>query len=121
MYPCDIKKSRNEYMQQWYVRNRESILERNRKYRLNNLDKVKSTIKRLKVERLAKIAVIKHIQGCKECDESDARCLDFHHRDPKDKILCVSQMCLHSWNKVLSEIEKCDVLCSNCHRKLTHS
>ncbi len=56
---------------------------------------------------------------CKECGENRYWVLDFHHRDPKEKDIEVSVL-LRKGNKtkILQEIEKCDVLCSNCHRDL---
>ena len=56
---------------------------------------------------------------CKNCNENDPIVLEFHHRNPDTKLF---NICKHIYNgtsviKVLSEIEKCDVLCSNCHRK----
>ena len=58
---------------------------------------------------------------CKTCPESDPRCIDFHHRNPKTKIMTVSRMtvCGYSKEKILKEIKKCDPFCSNCHRKIT--
>ena len=46
--------------------------------------------------------------------------LDFHHRDPTTKVAKVSRLASQgrSWSKLLREIEKCDVLCGACHRKL---
>jgi hypothetical protein len=48
---------------------------------------------------------------------------DFDHRDPKTKKHDVSDMVLagnkYSWKDVLKEIEKCRLLCANCHRKHT--
>jgi len=42
--------------------------------------------------------------------------LDFHHIDPTQKDFQLSQGERYGWEKVQSEIEKCIVLCSNCHR-----
>jgi hypothetical protein len=55
---------------------------------------------------------------CTECGESHKACLDFHHVDPEEKELNVSDALLYSVSKVEKEIEKCIILCSNCHRKL---
>lgn len=46
--------------------------------------------------------------------------MDFDHRDPSTKLFNVSQMifshCERSkWGEVLDEIEKCDLVCKNCH------
>lgn len=57
--------------------------------------------------------------SCKECGENHPAVLDFHHRDPSTKISEVGTMVKErkSQEKILAEIEKCDVLCANCHRK----
>lgn len=67
------------------------------------------------------VDIIKAITGCSECREMDPACLDFHHRDPSSKEFCISMGTGRPWDVVLTEIEKCDVLCSNCHRKHTRS
>lgn len=49
--------------------------------------------------------------------------MDFDHRDWDSKLNNISQMkSIHSYSKanILKEVEKCDVVCSNCHRKRTH-
>ena len=58
---------------------------------------------------------------CKMCPEHDWRCVDFHHRDPKNKFKEVSVMVhqCYSIKRILEEIMKCDPLCANCHRKHT--
>jgi hypothetical protein len=70
-------------------------------------------------QRTAWLRELKRKYGCSKCPEHHPACLDFHHRDPRHKSGEVCQM-LHrgSWQKVLEEIDKCEVLCSNCHRKL---
>jgi hypothetical protein len=49
--------------------------------------------------------------GYKKC----VRSLGFHHRDRKEKELSISQMMSLSWNRLKREIDKCDLLCANCH------
>lgn len=49
--------------------------------------------------------------------------MDFDHRDRGEKFSSVSQMAtLHyaSKEKIIKEINKCDLVCSNCHRIRTH-
>lgn len=56
---------------------------------------------------------------CAKCGEAHPACLEFHHRDRKDKRATIS-LVIWRWSRkrLMAEIEKCDVLCSNCHRKL---
>lgn len=55
------------------------------------------------------------------CGEHDPAVLEFHHRDPEDKEATVSSMLrnMRSWSRILVEVEKCDVLCANCHKRKT--
>jgi hypothetical protein len=46
---------------------------------------------------------------------------DFHHRDPSHKDVDWSKLKLRSEDKILKELDKCDLLCSNCHRKRHHT
>jgi hypothetical protein len=57
--------------------------------------------------------------SCIKCGEDHPACLDFHHRDSNEKESEISLMVNDSVSidTIKSEIEKCDVLCSNCHRK----
>lgn len=62
------------------------------------------------------------IQGfktkCKYCDESRFCCLDFHHRDSGEKVATIAQVRHWARERLRTEIEKCDVVCANCHRWL---
>lgn len=57
---------------------------------------------------------------CSMCPENHPSTLDFHHKDPKSKLDCISNLVAKGIKEetILEEILKCDVLCANCHRKL---
>lgn len=58
--------------------------------------------------------------GCRNCPEDDPVALDFHHRDPTTKIFTIGSKAIankYSVERLMEEIEKCDILCANCHRK----
>jgi len=62
---------------------------------------------------------IKSTLFCSKCGESRWWVLDFHHRNPEEKDKNVAILLQEaSKERVLKEIEKCDILCSNCHRNL---
>jgi len=53
--------------------------------------------------------------GYNKCLEA----LEFHHRNPSEKEFNVSSKGhSRSWERVKKEIEKCDLLCANCHREI---
>lgn len=55
-------------------------------------------------------------KGCLLCGyNANALALDFHHRDGEKKECNVGRMDV-GWDKMLKEIEKCDIVCANCHR-----
>lgn len=56
--------------------------------------------------------------GCCKCDMSNPHCLDFHHREGTQKSGTVSELVNYDLPKedLKIEIEKCDILCANCHR-----
>lgn len=93
-----------QYRRDWYQRNKKTELEDNYQRRRDRVEwykELKSTLK------------------CKNCFESDPVCLDFHHRDKSEKEFSISMVIRRGFSKekILAEIAKCDVLCSNCHRK----
>jgi hypothetical protein len=60
--------------------------------------------------------------SCMICGEDHPATLDFHHRDPKQKEFSIAKISRgYSKEKLKKELDKCDVLCSNCHRKLHYS
>ena len=65
------------------------------------------------------ISYYKLRMGCIDCGyNSHAEALDFDHIDPLSKTMPVSALITHHrrMEDILEEIEKCEVVCSNCHR-----
>lgn len=44
--------------------------------------------------------------------------LEFHHLDPKEKDINISKINSIDLSKYISELDKCVLLCSNCHREI---
>jgi len=87
-----------------------------RKHELRQVFAERADIKRRKI--VAQIGQIKADTGCIFCKEKEPSCLDFHHTDnTKDKSVSYFAHA-KSITKALKEIEKCIILCANCHRKL---
>jgi len=51
---------------------------------------------------------------------SDQPVYELHHHDQEGKETNVSSVMHHSWSKVESELHKCILVCSNCHRTCHH-
>lgn len=43
--------------------------------------------------------------------------LEFHHTNPKEKVFSWNQTRELAWIKIIEELKKCVLLCSNCHRE----
>lgn len=46
---------------------------------------------------------------------------DFHHLDPLQKDYDWNKLRLKSWSNITKELDKCVLLCSNCHRIRHHN
>lgn len=59
---------------------------------------------------------------CADCKQSyHPSVYDFHHLDPTKKDMAWNKMRLANEKRMLEEISKCVLLCSNCHRLRHHS
>lgn len=69
---------------------------------------------RRKYRRYRMVAEIKLLVGCADCGYAENNeALQFDHL--KDKSFNISNSYLLSVAKILEEIEKCEVVCTNCH------
>jgi len=89
------------------------------RYVRENLKSLVAQKKKKRAQTRSWFQRIKAGKHCTACGEDDSRCLDFHHRDPEEKEFKLADAVRQGWGraKILAEIAKCDVLCSNCHRK----
>jgi hypothetical protein len=96
--------------------------EYNRNYYHTSGEKTKQ-IKRVKQRKLKikeQYKEWKTQQKCSICDENAPECLDLHHKNPEEKDFNISEYgtAVGSWRRLQKELDKCVVLCSNCHRKV---
>jgi len=103
------KACQSEYCKAHYARN--SLLHNRRRrtnqarYRLRNRKRLKDYLR---------------THACVECGEADARVLEFDHVRGKKK-RNISNLVREgkAWERIVSEIAKCEVRCANCHRRRT--
>lgn len=75
--------------------------------------------RRLAADVNRKLFEYKLERGCADCGERDPTVLEFDHVDGKTR--AVSTMARHAatWSRILAELERCEVVCANCHRRRT--
>ena len=91
----------------YYAQNRE-----------NHLKVIQARKNKVYKEHIKRIKYIKSNSHCSLCPEFEAICLDFHHFCKKDVLISKAVHRGYSWERILREMEKCVILCSNCHRKV---
>ena len=59
---------------------------------------------------------------CQKCGYNKCRAaLEFHHTDPTKKEIEISRVYKRSWEMLKLELDKCILLCANCHREIHNS
>lgn len=84
--------------------NREEIMLDKKEYRVRLRDWVRE---------------MKALMGCKVCGLSDPLKLEFHHRNPAEKMYKIADMVSKGMPlpEILAEIRKCDILCVEHHEE----
>jgi hypothetical protein len=100
---ASVRKSKHkEYSRKHYLANKERLITANAKYKQKKWQEWK--------EYKAKLS-------CTKCGFAHLAALDFHHEDPSEKEYDVNRLISNGqFKKAYEEIEKCIVLCANCHR-----
>ena len=84
------------------------------------VDKAARSNSRLRAENYTRLIEYLRVHLCVDCGEADVRVLQFDHVDPVRKTSEVSRLLQWAtWQRVLTEIDKCVVRCGNCHRRRT--
>lgn len=84
-------------------------------YYEGNRDKDKTRKQRLVLKWAKKLKAIDYKGGkCSRCPEDRPWLMEFHHPDD-NKEAGVHYLIHQSWDRVKKEIEKCELLCRNCH------
>lgn len=67
-----------------------------------------------------KLKAVNYLGGkCAICGyDSCVEALEFHHINPEEKEFAISGKFNISWEKLKHELDKCQLLCANCHREL---
>jgi hypothetical protein len=105
--PKQRKEYQRKYHKEWHARNNETR---------------KQKIKKRKRALKQKYQSYKETLICVRCGfegKGNPWAIELHHKDPKTKSELVSYLVSHgySWERVKEEIEKCEPICANCHRK----
>lgn len=98
------KQCQKPYKDSHYRNNKERYINKNRNYR----EKVKQFVSEYKKDK-----------KCERCPENFPQCLHFHHLDPKQKEFNIALAVRNkvTIEKIKEEIDKCIILCANCHIK----
>ncbi len=90
-----------------------------RRWYHNNKESEKAHIKKRKKEIRNWFNEFRKTLKCEKCGEDHPATLDFHHANKNEKEGGIAFMAFYGYsiNKIKKEIEKCIVLCANCHRK----
>ena len=115
--PSKDRQRNNANYKAWYQRNKQAVAAKKYAYRMANLEMHKGHTIRAKAKRRQLIAQYKLDRGCAICGyNGHPDALDFDHLPGTSKKAAVSQMYRSAWYEVVKEIEKCQILCANCHR-----
>jgi hypothetical protein len=104
LFQSNCRECQKKYRKKHYLDNKEKYINKAKIYRQNFL---------------YWFVEYKKTLFCEICYENRYWVLDFHHKDPKEKDIEVSVLVRKcNKEKLLNEVKKCMVLCSNCHRDL---
>lgn len=90
----------------------------NKEHYLKNTHKYKIKARKHATIYRDKYREFKSTLKCTQCGEDHPATLDFHHTE-NNKEFAIANMINRgiAWDRILHELTKCIVLCSNCHRK----
>lgn len=70
-------------------------------------------------KKLKELAIEYKGNKCEICGyDKCVEALEFHHLDPSKKEFNISIANVKSWNNIKNELDKCILVCANCHREI---
>lgn len=84
----------------------------------SHIDDFRSPRARKRAEKWSTVQSIKMQRGCADCGYNrNGVALQFDHMDGFDKKNTVSNLIRsdYGWDTIMDEINKCEVVCANCH------
>ena len=110
--PEKVKESQKKYRET----NPEKVKERRKNWAMANKELVNHYSKNHRDTRREFLDIIKLEEGCQTCGYNEhPRALQFDHINPAEKLFNIAHLLTCSMDKLLTELEKCRVLCANCH------
>lgn len=100
--PC-----RSAYGKEHYAANRQRYI-----------DQARIQKQQLRLERTTYLLEYFDAHPCVDCGQRDPIVLEFDHLREKSFSIGAVLTC-RSWRRILEEMEKCEVVCANCHRRRT--
>lgn len=100
--------------ERWFERKRQMVLSNTKRYQANNPEPT------VNYKRNQKMALIEYKGGKCELCGYNKKCptvFHFHHLDPTKKEFTVSKKS-YSFEEKKKEVDKCQLLCSNCHAEI---
>ena len=106
----------NAAARKYYHANKEICAERARRWR--ELNKGYIVEKQREQKRARKLWAVEYLGGvCARCKSVvHPAAFEFHHRDPSAKDRDPSKTLSLSMARLTAELDKCNLLCANCHR-----
>jgi len=98
-------------VEDFYIRKNEALTSYCKKC---NYKEQHSLLKRRKIEILSKFGNKCSICGYNKCIAA----LEFHHIDPKEKEFSLGNAKTTNLDRLLLEMNKCILVCSNCHKEI---
>ena len=79
-----------------------------------------TTIETTKRQRAVKQKAVNYLGGkCSICNyDKYTGALEFHHINPAEKDFNIAELKLSSFERIKPELDKCLLVCSNCHREI---
>ncbi len=114
------KIKRKEYNDRYKSKHPERVIEQDKKYKEKHKIEIRQKASKWQKEkgRINKLKAIEYLGGqCTDCKNTfPPYVYDFHHLDPKIKDSGIARIMGRTWEKIVPELNKCVLLCANCHR-----